>query len=1050
MTRVTVVAVAVVLAACGGGDPEPPVYVPLPTLALVDAPHWLAPGQPLAFTPSIDGDATGMQLAIVLVPPGPAFKSDGPRYLMTGAAPATGAPLYLAPDGTWSGTPVARAADPATAPISVGLPSDATGEWSVTATLRSEIGRVVAIDRAVFLVGNDPMLRLAMSRRWANLSDPVSIVARLGPPDLAETLQLLAWITLPDGRQRTLPTLGAALTPSSVPARTRDEALLFDGTLEPFGPGDYDVEVRLVDPATGALVSTAGAGFTVCAQRGMLRGTVVDAGGAPLGGGASHAMLELTPLDRASGAGVIDIDAAGAFATELPVGAWSATGLVVDGRGAHDIPSVVFEVGCEGETSLALAATAPLTSARILAAAGEPPTPAAAARLDEEPPPWFSGCEVKINVRNASFIRFSSEEDLRMLKLFDQKLVRRGSMRGIQFVTEVATTQVATESQDTQRMGFDDSLVLRELRSIFYAQFVLLRKFSRTSRGALRMSSIYIEPIPGEVPRDFELREFGPTANNYVLTATDIHTLVESIVDDGALASLHQSLKPVLHPAVTITASEPQIAGMPVQIYARLYDECNDANGPAGQTIALRSAFGSPSAPTDANGGASFTLSTSENDRGGAVVGVYTSGLDVYESPQVVLDLKRPGEADLVADRVSLNPTQSTNVRLAVPPPPPSKPGGPPAAGPAGPALFALTVTGGTPSVDEVTAGAGEVGLFAVRAGLTEGLATVEARAPDGQFADLYLAVEPPYLVQLVAQPQRTQIPGGALDLEATIRTSGNGQLVGAGLPVTFSLPTGGGTLSETTAQTDAHGVARTRYTAPATTGTYPARATVRGATDSIDLVIVPPCPGCPLSITSNTDHCAKGGTIQFHANQLASWSTTKGSIDANGVLACPIGPNDGGIWMVTANSLENPGTTGSMDFLVDCSDTDLAGMYTGTQEVVIDDPLGAQCFDPGTAITTVTVDRKEPPTSNWVDITYAAPDCTSTYGYGDFQFPPRIIERCTVSYVRNVSGCLIDAFTASVIEGPGVHKIQGSVVTGMFDGACHPGASVSYEATRQ
>jgi hypothetical protein len=262
----------------------------------------------------------------------------------------------------------------------------------------------------------------------------------------------------------------------------------------------------------------------------------------------------------------------------------------------------------------------------------------------------------------------------------------------------------------------------------------------------------------------------------------------------------------------------------------------------------------------------------------------------------------------------------------------------------------------------------------------------------------------------------------------------------------------GPGAITPTATTTGADGKARTKFTAGTTPGTtmVAVRATLDGVTVErvVTLETRMPCVGCPLDITG-PGHVPKGGSAIYESNQIVAWTATGGSITGSGTYKAG---NEGGAWTITATSLENPGTTQTRDIIIECDASDLVGVYSGLQNIVVD-ASGCGSSSPASP-GTVTIADHPLGTNRDIDISYQWQTtpmvCGDSFGVGDPQ-PPVIADgTCSASKSVNVGGCIVGQISFNVV-GPGVHGISGSYEQSFFvNGTCNPAEQSMFELVKQ
>ena len=294
-------------------------------------------------------------LSLVVRAQGPGASAPGAGF--AGVRVSTGLVRYLAPDGTWSETEVAYSASAgASGTIRPTAPLRLEGEWRFDLIAKNATGSLQSFATAPVLLSSVPALRVTLSRRAAVAGDLVNGSVVLARGSTARPVRLVAWWQGPGGVADRLPH-GA---PLAFDGPSADVALpLLARTLDGAAPGAWSLVARLYDAATGAPLAYGEQTLQVCSGVTTLTGTVLGAGGTPLGVGASIASVSATSLSGAVGQDVA-IDSTGAFTVDLMPGAWVLTGLVVDGAGAHRVDARAIQVGCAAPAPLVLSTGAPV------------------------------------------------------------------------------------------------------------------------------------------------------------------------------------------------------------------------------------------------------------------------------------------------------------------------------------------------------------------------------------------------------------------------------------------------------------------------------------------------------------------------------------------------------------------------------------------------------------------------------------------------------------------------------------------------------------------
>lgn len=1031
-----VLVLALVTACGGGGDDTPPPDVAIPPTLAITSPASIAPTDPWSIDLAITGDPAGAALELVVRPPDVAPIGDELRMVQVGVEPGLGAPQWLAADGTWSPTEVAYQTTPAagTQTIALALPAARAGEWRVIATLVTADAKASAFASASTIATAQPALRVSVDHAWANLLDPVAATAQVVTAGHAD-LQLVGWLTTPDGTTVSLPELAPSYR--VVPRVVEDQTVtLLHTDLLAFGPGDYRVAARLVD-ADGNLVAAGGGGFTVCDTDGTIDGHIVDGQAAAIAVDGD-AVITISSLDHPSQSIVAAVDPTGAFHADLAVGTWSVGEPVIDASGGWRLAPLVFEVGCAGPTAITVTAA---SKTGFPARVAVPPstTPAPGASVAERGNP-----QSPIKIRALYVYGDGVSRDPMFPTLVVSRL-RDAFGRTVSFQTDEAVDALAKVGTLTQLTGRDDPRLVEGLGNLL-GQFddLVEVRLGRVGRRWILYVTIVTPQADLVVRGQISTRDDEPLDK--------LVPLVPGLATDLAYRGrerLHSETDTALRTPMLSTSIAPttpvQAGSIAVTVHLKDLDTCIPA--PAGTPIDLQydldaGARGTAHLVVDTTGSATWTGSVPAVGRRGIFTPSYTDakGHVTIGLPELVY-YRRVGNVELVLDKVKAVPRSIVKATLRAVMRGqvlPFAPMAPPALTPAAGKTFTLIASAGTLPA-QVTTDANGKATYDWTVG-DEGLGTTAAISAEIGQDDTGLLVEPPHQVAVSAFPSDIVLTDTPIDINALVTlTSG---VPAVGLPV--RLVDSGATVA--TVVTDDGGRATLPYRTSLFPGSFPlsVSATYDGVTVTKPLTITarPPCaPSCPPVVvtTDDPDHAvAKGGTIRFFANQEVVWSATGGSIGTDGTLTAAA---QGGVWTVTAVSTENPGATGTLDYVIDCDDVEMIGVYAGMQTIDVTDP-SFSCADGAGATGQIQIlDHPFPDTTNYVDVLYdiipgSPPTCEQMYGVGELNFPPRI-EHCTITqYVESQPfGCLIQSISISA-KGPGVAGITGHAAYGQQVGA--------------
>jgi hypothetical protein len=195
-----------------------------------------------------------------------------------------------------------------------------------------------------------------------------------------------------------------------------------------------------------------------------------------------------------------------------------------------------------------------------------------------------------------------------------------------------------------------------------------------------------------------------------------------------------------------------------------------------------------------------------------------------------------------------------------------------------------------------------------------EPIAMPFAHALTGPIVARAYVIKPLDLTAFV-EPTNKVISGQILEVRGTVTLEG---VPLPAAPVSLEL-VGEGTLSGTTTS-DSNGAYSVFYRAPATgTGMTMVKLSVVKDAHSTERTVTiryePPCTDCPIEVVG-PPLVGRGGQVLFQANQLVTWSTARGSIDADGRYTAP---SQGGTARITATSTVNPAITRTVSIVEAC-----------------------------------------------------------------------------------------------------------------------------------
>ena len=979
-------------AACkSAAPPAPPAPVVVPARLSLTAPPTAAPGAPVALHLDIAGDASKSDLLLMVVAPGPGRAANLPRFLAPGVAPATG-PLSFRTATGWSDATAALATGPATQDLSLPLPTSASGEWLLSAALRDAAGNVAALSSAQVLVSAGPALALSIDRLWTAANDPIQAGLTIAA---GQGLGLSAWLTLPTGEQLPL-AAGASAAAGVVP--------LLDRALGDHGAGNYGIDARL-SGGDGAIVASASAVFTVCDHDGQLTGTA-QAGGVPLQLFSANSSTALS----------VPVAADGSFSAPVPAGDWLVTGAGLQ-------PQLVT-VGCEAATTLP--------------GAGPRSRPAADTASTCTPN------KVQVLTKQGDSTSASLPAGLASTFVNHVETYFFNAVPGIQwrdYNTQTSLLSLAARQQLTGCTTCDTEALLdgisNQLRNSDFLLEVTLIKFGADKMSVDLRISDYTDGhiIDGEI-----FQRLVPFAKY-----ADAGDAIMAQMSPGLEAKLRALVPSIKNPRLELTSSPAVlVAGKPVTLTARLSDTVSCALADPGTAIELHELANLPALPgfdgflhTDATGAATITATVPQTAALARFRATYTDPRGRFtKSAELVSRVDPPPTTSglsLSSDKVRLAMGDTARMVALL--------SGHPNA------TLNLSATRGTVSPASVTTdanGRADCSFLATTGGLatvTLDYAAPPARASTGDSTNTTFWVDTPFTLDLAGPLSGEVHTNAQAPITATAMLDPTTPAVG--LPVLFNLKSGSGTLSLLKGTTDENGSAALVFTAPGDPGT-----TVIGATATrnsftlnaeTEVKVLAPCADCPVVITSDiaNGEVPKNGTVHFFANQIVTWSVNGGGkISGNGTFTAG---KQGGIYTVTANSQENAGKVGTLDFVVACDSADFGAAHEtppfdgGGTVYPVDvtvNTLTSNCSPVGSTVTVYLPDDQ-----NSAHVEVEVPPCNTLFGWGGP--PPVTIYLCTLQYhyQDNQDACFSISMGLQA-KGPGIAGLSGGLLQTGNDGS--------------
>ncbi|MDN4500101.1 Ig-like domain-containing protein, partial [Pseudomonas mosselii] len=378
---------------------------------------------------------------------------------------------------------------------------------------------------------------------------------------------------------------------------------------------------------------------------------------------------------------------------------------------------------------------------------------------------------------------------------------------------------------------------------------------------------------------------------------------------------------------VKMTASPTSVIadGVSTSVVTAVVTDAFDNNVGAGQTVSWKSNIGylsAASSVTDAAGTAVITF-TSERLAGiatvDATVGAANSSIVIWMNA----DKAKARVSGLTAspDTIAANGVASSTLTAQVTDPYGNNVG-------AG-IVVTFTTSAGTLSATTATTNASGVATVTLR-GTAVGTAAVTAKATAAETKTAYVTLvadaSTAKVIGLTASPTAILANGSAASLLSATVVDGNGNPLGAGVPVTFS--TNAGTLSATTAMTNASGVASVNLWGGtvAGTATVSAKTTVSANTVSTNVALVADAStatvvslsASPTSIVAdgsaattlvatvrdaNGNWLPAGQVVSFGTN-LGTLSATSAATDGNGQASVVLRGTVAGSATVSARSV--------------------------------------------------------------------------------------------------------------------------------------------------
>jgi hypothetical protein len=853
------------------------------------------------------GDVTGMETLIQLREPGNVYPVGGSFDVRPGSLPATGDVVYLKSDGTFSTTSTAYATGQASGQTTFHLPAGAKeGEWEAVVLLHDPAtGQFVSANASSFLVSSKPAIFLNVNRTLANSDDTIHAELLTGAGQTPQNVRVLATLLRPDGTEVSLPDRTSELRFVYEGQSSDASYELYNGSLGATGVGNYLLRVRLLDAATGNILSLADAAITVSDTPGTLAGVVHNPDGTPVDGThAKFAFVQAFDVDDGGVTAQSDVGADGSYSMTLDPGRYLISANDLDAQGEHRTAdsTQLTVVGPDG-ANLALDLTLGAPVGPAIDPPGDPPPPASG-RL---PQPM-----VFVTLSGAGITQDTAD----ILESLLSARIQRGSP-GLEVLDKQqlgAALQLAALQQST---GADTNLDLTKLQQALGSEFIVAATVTRT-KTVQHVAVTVLNQVTGDALRRVAVHTSDTTDGGLL----DLMNNAAAQLNDGLGDAIRAARERPADPRVDVQVAKNQV----------------QKNEPDTATVTLKDADGSPqankpvkvdikepgqSAPmeedatTDANGKAQVPVpdpASGEEE----VKATYKRRDQNFSSDDKAVDVENPDEGLLrlttpdIPAGSDLTGGEQVRVEVVV-----IGANGLLASG-AGVDLEANN--GGVLSTDHIVTDQNGGADFMITMPNREGEVDVDATYvrrdhPENLFRRLRLYVLAAGKEDLNtsaaanASGKPTVTDGGAADVFDDVTVSGNSD---ANAPVQFTVQ-GGGTLAQpggqsnvaqTDTQTDSVGRANTVYVPPATgsgTATITATTTVDGQTYTKSLDIAyEPAPS-NITVTPSPAQLFVGQTQQFNADAPVIWSATGGTIDNNGLFTA--GSTQGNSFSVTATS---------------------------------------------------------------------------------------------------------------------------------------------------
>jgi hypothetical protein len=901
------------------------------------------PGQPQGISWNIGGDATGLDVVIRAQAPGDVFDPHGSFAVTPGTRPAAGPVFFLKTDNTWASQDTVFTSGQTSGTTHVALPTTAEGEWRLDILTRDHAsGQIKSVDSQTVLVSSKPAIDLRLNRTLANSDDAIHAELLTSAGQTPQDVAVVATLTLPDGRDVSLPGFGPATVPLYQGKSSDAQYTLLAQPLDLFGPGAYHLAVRLLDGSGQHFLAIADTDLTISDTPGRLSGKVFDAAGNPVdGSAAASAFVEALDIDDGTVSAQGSIAADGTYQLSLDPGRYLVTATVLDAQGGVSQASAgnITVIGPDGANVMAdLTGTSSGTGKTAAVALEQAPvaerfaTTLRAAAAGHLPPVHVF---VQVSVSGDAAAVLGNPSGLSNTLSGQLGNLLRNQDSGVRFTTQQDVQNLATEAERAQTNRTDTVEQLDNLSDAQGGEFLATASINKIG-GKLAVTLKVLNPHNPGVP---------VATAQIVAPASSVQDVVnllqQAVSQEGSLQAGLEAvrLKPVEpHLRVYLNNDSPSQGGQILAI-VRVVDA--DGKPMPGLNVTLVNKqpllshqTQSASGTTHDDGTFQTTFDAGGETGEGRITAFYDRGKEEFTSdPSAGGAYRVVGQTRLrlLAAKYELRSGDTAPVNLVL--------FGNDGQHTIPSALVRLTAVGGTLSDSQVTTSATGGATFTFTAGTTNGNARVTATydfPPTAGRPPAQLTTTLDFLItgavtenlnarasgtgthaatqlRAAAQTTPTVIDGAAAELFADVQVGGDEV---AALPIRFTLA-GAGALNDAEGQTDDLGEANAFYVPPADgsgIATITAITTVDGKdyTKSIDVAYQPP-PQQDIVVGIKQRYGAEvamGASFQFGAyvdgttNIAVTWSATGGTVSSTGLYTAGNVP---GNYTITATSVADP-----------------------------------------------------------------------------------------------------------------------------------------------